>query len=161
MRAGGHLDRLSPRAVTGYRPQLMRAGAHHIRQGVRAGLIAFGPRRAVPVPVPGHLPRVDRIDRIPRRAQRCHPQPPVGLDAGRHLAGLGIRAGELADQRVQAGDPGDPLRQPRPGQHPALPVLQLDAVMIFRPVIPGEQHTSLPRSVTSVTSGSGRRTPTA
>jgi len=45
---------------------------------------------------------------------------------------------------VQPRDPGDPLRQPRPRQHLALLVLQLDVVMIFRPVIADEQHPGLP-----------------
>ena len=98
----------------------------------------------MPFPVPGHLPRIDRVDGIARRTQRRHPQAPVGLDADRHLTRLGVRAGELADQRVQPGDPGDPFRQPRPGQHPARLVLHLDVVMIFSPVIADEQHTSLP-----------------
>ena len=116
----------------------------------------------MPLPVPGHLPRVDRVDRITGRAQRRDPQAPVGLDAGHHLTRLGIWPGELADQRVQPGDPGDPLRQPRPGQHLALLVLQLDVVMIFSPVIADEQHTSLPRSIYLQSQrGSGRRTPTA
>ena len=146
MGAGGHLDRLGPGAVTGHRPQLAGVDAHHVRQGVRIALIALGPRRAVPFPVPGHLPRINRVNPIPGRAQRHDPQAPVGLDADHHLGGLGIRLGELADQRVQPGDPGDPFRQPRPGQHPAPLVLQLDVVMIS-PVIADKQHTSLPRSI--------------
>ena len=144
MGAGGHLDRLGPVTVTGHRPQLVGIGAHHVGQRVRVALIAFRPRSAVPFPVPGHLARVDRVDGITGRAQRRHPQAPVGLDADRHLTGLSVRAGKLADQGVQPGDPGDPLRQPRPCQHPALLILHLDVVMIFRPVIPDEQHTSLP-----------------
>jgi hypothetical protein len=142
--AGGHLEGRRLGAVTGHRPQLAGVGAHHPGHRVRIGLIAFGPRRAMPLPVPGHLPRVDRIDDIPGRAQRCHPQAPVGLDTDRDLTRLGVRADELADQRVQPGDPGDPFRQPRPGQHPAPLVLQLDVVMIFSPVIADKQHTSLP-----------------
>ena len=84
----------------------------------------------MPFPVPGHLARVDRVDGITGRAQRRHPQAAVGLDADRHLSALGVRPGELAGQRVQAGDPGDPFRQPRPCQHPALLVLHLDVVMV-------------------------------
>jgi hypothetical protein len=141
---GGHLDGLRLGTVAGHRPQLAGVGAHHAGHGARISLIALGTGGAVPFPVPGHLPRVDRVDGIAGRAQRRHPQAPVRLDADRHLTRLGVRAGELADQRVQPGDPGDPLRQPRPGQHLTLLVLQLDIVMIFRPVIAGEQHTSLP-----------------
>ena len=106
----------------------------------------------MPLPVPGHLPRVDRVDGIASRAQRRHPQAAVGLDADRHLSGLGVQISELADQRVQAGDPGNPFRQPRPCQHPARLVLQLDVVMIFSPVIAGKQHISLPSIPTSVNS---------
>jgi hypothetical protein len=50
--AGGHLDRLSLRAVPGHRPQLAGVGAHHARQGVRVSLIALSPGGAVPFPVP-------------------------------------------------------------------------------------------------------------
>ena len=64
MGAGGHLDRLGLSAVPGHRPQLVGVSADHVRQGVRVSLIALGPRRAVPFPVPGHLPRVDRIDGV-------------------------------------------------------------------------------------------------
>jgi hypothetical protein len=84
----------------------------------------------MPSPVSGHLPRVDRIHDISGRGQRRHPQAPVGLDADHHLPGFGIRPGALADQRMQAGDTGDPLRQPRPGQHLALLILQLDVVVV-------------------------------
>ena len=127
---GGHLDGLGPGAVTGHRPQLVGVGADHVGHGVRVGLVAFAPGGAVPFPVPGHLARVDRVDGITGRAQRRHPQAAVGLDADRHLSALGVRPGELAGQRVQAGDPGDPFRQPRPCQHPALLVLHLDVVMV-------------------------------
>ena len=106
----------------------------------------------MPLPVAGHLPRVDRVDGIAGRVQRRHPQAPVGPDAEGHLTGLDVQISELADQRVQPGEPGDPLREPRPGQHPAPLVLHLDVVMIFSPVIPGKQHTSLPWIPTSVNS---------
>ena len=46
----------------------------------------------------------------------------------------------LSDQRMQPGDAVQTLRQPRPGQPPALLVLNLDIVVIFCPVIADEQH---------------------
>jgi hypothetical protein len=73
---GGPL-RSGPGAVPGHRSQLVRVGAHHIGQGVRAGLAALGAGGAAPLSVAGHPPRVDRVDGKPGRAQRRHPQAPV------------------------------------------------------------------------------------
>jgi hypothetical protein len=52
----------------------------------------------------------------------------------------------LTDQRVQPRHPGDPLRQPGPSQPPPRPVLQLHIMVIFSPVVPGQQHISSVRS---------------
>ena len=49
----------------------------------------------------------------------------------------------LSDQLVQRRDPGQPLRQPPPGQHPAGLVFDLDVVMGLGPVITDEQHPRL------------------
>ena len=45
----------------------------------------------------------------------------------------------LPDQLMQPGQPGHPLRQPPPGQHPAPLVHQLHVMMILSPVIAYEQ----------------------
>jgi hypothetical protein len=44
------------------------------------------------------------------------------------------------DELMQPGDPGNPLRQPRPRQPMASLVLHLHVVMIFSPVVADEQH---------------------
>ena len=53
----------------------MRVGADHVRQHVRIPGIAFGARGPVPLPVPGRLPRIDRIDHSRRTSssQACQP----------------------------------------------------------------------------------------
>jgi hypothetical protein len=49
------------------------------------------------------------------------------------------------DQRVQGGDPVEPLRQPPACQHPACIVDDFDIVVVLGPVISHEQHQrSLP-----------------
>jgi hypothetical protein len=94
----------------------------------------------VPVPVARHLPRIDRIHRVTRRDQRLHPGSLVGLDTDRHLIGPGLLDQMRTDQLVQPGDPGYPLRQPRPRQPAAGLVLHLHIMMIFSPVVADEQH---------------------
>jgi len=140
MRTGHHLHRLRLRRIASDHPQLMPVGAHHVGQRVRITLVALGTRRAVPVPEARHLPRIDRIHRVPRRDQRLHPRPLVGLDPDRHLLRPGLRGQMGTDELMQPGDPGNPLRQPRPRQPMASLVLHLHVVMIFSPVVADEQH---------------------
>src|SRR5664279_6549177 len=61
----------------------------------------------------------------------------------------------LGDQRMQAGDAVHTLRQPRPGQPPALLILDLDIVVILSPVVADEQHPlrSLPIADTDTAPG--------
>jgi hypothetical protein len=79
-------------------------------------------------------------------ATSAHPRPAVGLDPDQHLPRPGgvVRIGELADQRVQPGDPGHPLRQPGLAQPSTRAVLHLHIVMIFSPVVADEQHHRSP-----------------
>ena len=71
-------------------------------------------RRRVPLPVPGHLHRVDREHHIAGSEQRLHPRTPFGLDPDQHLIWLTRRVQILRDQLMQRGDPGQTLRQPPP-----------------------------------------------
>jgi hypothetical protein len=128
-----HLDRRGQRGVPGHRPQLMRVGAHHVRQDMSVTGVAFGTRHAVPFPVPGRLQRVDREHRVPGRDQRGHPRAPVRLDPHRDLPRvvlIGVLAELLADHRMQPRDARHPLGQPGLRQPPARHVHQLDVVMV-------------------------------
>lgn len=109
---GHHLDSLGQCGVPGHGAQLVGVGAHHVGQRVRISGVALGPRGAMPLPIAGDLHRVDREHPISGRNQRRHPRTAVGLDPHQHLprAGLVIGIGELADQRMQPGDPGYALR---------------------------------------------------
>jgi hypothetical protein len=51
----------------------------------------------------------------------------------------------LADQRMQPGQPVQPLRKPSPSQPAAGLVNEFDIVMVLGPVVPDEQHPLLPR----------------
>ena len=50
----------------------------------------------------------------------------------------------LGDQRVQPGDPVQAFGQPRPGQPTPVLVDELDVVVVLGPVVPDEQHHTLP-----------------
>jgi hypothetical protein len=81
----------------------------------------------MPFPVPG---RLQRIDRVSGRRQRCHPRPLAGLDPNPHPGRLGLLAEMIADHRMQPGHPGRTLGQPCPGQGPAGMIHQLNIVMV-------------------------------
>jgi hypothetical protein len=123
----------------------MAIGAHHTGQRVRIAGVAFGARGAMPLPVAGHLPRVDREHPVPGGDQCLDPPAAVGLDPDRHLARPGVLTQASTDQLVQPGDPRHALRQPRPGQPPARLILQLHAVVIPGPAIPRKQHVTSQR----------------
>jgi len=110
-------------------------GAHHVGQGVRVTGVALGPGHPVTFPVAGHLQRVDRIHLVAGRDQRLHPRPPLGLDTHHDLHRLVVLAHLPADQRVQPGDPRDPLGQLRLAQHPTGLGLHLHVVVVFGPVV--------------------------
>jgi hypothetical protein len=106
----------------------------------------------VPLPIPRDLHRVDREHHVPGRDQRLHPRAAVGLNADHHPPGRLVRfqvgplLGQvLGDQRMQAGQPIQPFPKSGPSQPAAGVVDQLDIVMILGPVVPDEQHPSLPR----------------
>ena len=46
----------------------------------------------------------------------------------------------LSDQLVQHRDPGQPLRQPTPGQHPAGLVFDLNVMVGLSPIVANKQH---------------------
>jgi hypothetical protein len=82
VRAGHHLDRRGQRVVSSYRPQLVRIGAHHVRQDMSVTGVAFRAGHAVAFPVPVRLQRVDREHRVPGGDQRGHkPDSPPHLMA--------------------------------------------------------------------------------
>jgi hypothetical protein len=121
-------------------------GAHHIGQGVRIPGVAFGTGVGVPLPIPRHLPRIDRIHPIPGRDQRGHPGPAVGLDPDQHLLRLELAPGLFGDQLVQPGHPGQALGQPRLALPAPGLVLDLHIVVVFGPVISHVQHACRPSS---------------
>ena len=108
VRPGHHLDALAFGGVTRGQAQLVRIGAHQVRQHVRVPAVALGARYAVPFPVPGRLQRVHREHRVPGRDQRRNPRAPVGLDPDHHLRVIRVLRQEPADQRMQLRHPGHP-----------------------------------------------------
>jgi hypothetical protein len=102
------LDGLGQVTVGGDRAVLVTVGTHQIGQHQRVARIALGPSRGVPVAVPAHAHRVDRIDVIAGLDQRRDPHAAVGLDPDHHLARL---ASVLGQQRVQLGDPSHAFSQ--------------------------------------------------
>jgi hypothetical protein len=73
-------DRLSLRAVSSDRPQLMGVSADHVGEHMRVTGVALGARHRVPLPVLRRLQRVHREHLIPGRGQRGHPWATVSLD---------------------------------------------------------------------------------
>jgi hypothetical protein len=148
MRPGHDLDRLGDVGVRGDRPQLVAAGAHHVGQGVRVGLVALGSGHRYQLPVPGGLFRVDPVNLVAGRDQRPHPRPAIGLDTHQHLRWRRIlrpqeTGDQFGDQFVETGHARHTLSQPSRTQHPTVLVLHLNIVMIFCPVVTDEQHTYL------------------
>jgi hypothetical protein len=140
MCAGEHLDRLGLLAVAGDRPQLVPVGARHVGQDVRVAGVALATRDVIALAEARRLQRVDRVDFVAGRDQRLHPRATVGLDAYHHVGLVDALAEMLADHRVQAGHACHALGKLGPGQHPAGLVLQLDVVVLLRPVVPDEQQ---------------------
>ena len=138
MHPGNHFDRLRHGAVGPDGPQLVRVGADHVGQDVRIGGVALGAGHAVAFPISSRLQRVHRVHGVAGGEQGGHPWAAVGLGPDQHLGLVGVFAELLADHRVQPGDPGHALRQPRPGQPAPGLVHQLDIVMIFRPIVSHE-----------------------
>ena len=109
-------------------------------QQMRIRGIRLRPRRGMAFPIPGHLQRVDRKHHIAGRQQRLHPRPTLGLNPDQHLIRLGCRIQMLRDQLMQGRDPGQPLRQPPAGQHPARLVFDLDVMVGLSPIVANKQH---------------------
>lgn len=142
-----HLDRIGQLTVTGDLAELVPVGADHVGKRMRVSSVALRARHAATLTEPSRLQRIDREHLISGRDQCPHPGTSIGLDAHRHLvaAGLAAKDGEmLAEQRMQPGHPGYTLRQPRLGQPAPRLVLDLDVMVILRPVIPNEQHNGPP-----------------
>jgi hypothetical protein len=70
------------------------------------------------------------------------PTAPLSLDPDRHLKINSIIVGVGRDHGVQPIDPCHPLSQSGPGQHPAGPILHLDVVVIFGPIIANKKHSA-------------------
>jgi hypothetical protein len=140
MGAGEHLDVLGERGVPGDRAVMGPVEADQLGQHVRIAGVALGAGGAVPLPIAGHLPGIDRVDGVAGGDQRLHPRPAVGLDAHDDLVGLGVLLEMVGDQRVQRGQPLHTLGQPPSGQSPAGLVDELDVVMGLGPVVSQVQH---------------------
>jgi hypothetical protein len=97
----------------------------------------------MPLPVTRHLPWVDGKHLVARRHQRLDPWAPVGLDADYHLLWPVILAQLRGDQLVEPGDAHHALGQPRPTKPSAGRILQLDVVVVFRPVVSHQQQPDL------------------
>ena len=85
MRSSDDLDGLGDLGVSRDLPQLVAAGADHVRERMGVALVALGPRGPEDLPVPGRLLGIDPEHPVPRRPQRPHPRAPVGLDTHQHL----------------------------------------------------------------------------
>jgi hypothetical protein len=94
----------------------------------------------VPFPVAGRLQRVDRVDLIAGGDQRLHPRAAFGLDAHDDRRHLVVITQVFADHRMQPGNARHALGQLPTAEHPPGLVLQLDVVVIFRPVVSNKQQ---------------------
>jgi hypothetical protein len=147
MAAGDQLHRLTIIGVSRDRAVMGTVQPHDLSQHVRITGVALGSGGGVPLAVTGRGHRVDREHLIPGCDQRGDPRTAFGLDADLHPS-RGLTGLELSptgrhrrrDQRMQSGNPIQPLRQPALRQAPAGIVHDLDVVMIFSPVIANEQH---------------------
>ncbi len=98
----------------------------------------------MPVPIPGGLQRVHRVDAVTGSNQRLHPRTSVGLDPHNHLVKVRVVGEVVGDQCVQRLDPGHALREPTAHQPFAPLVHNLDVVVVLSPVISDEQHQQRP-----------------
>jgi hypothetical protein len=144
---GDKLDRLDVLGVAGQPTVVDPVQPDDLGQQVRVGRIGLRPGGGVPLPVAGHLHRVDRVHLISGCDQRGDPWAAVclGTDLHQPLGLSQLQFGPLlghlvSDQRMQGGDSFDAFGQPPTRQHPALVVDQLDIVMVLGPVISHEQH---------------------
>lgn len=135
---------LSDRGITCDRPVVRTVETDDLGQHMRIARIGLRLRGAVPFAVAGSLNRVDRPHLVAGRDQRLHPRTTVGLDPDQHLVRILVVAEMIRDQGVQIRDPDDPFEKPAAQEHPTGPVLQLDVVMGFSPVVPQKQHLSQP-----------------
>ena len=118
----------------------MAVSADHVGKRVRVSGVALRARHTVPLAVAGYLQRVGRVDLITGSDQGMDPRASIRLDPDSHLTRI---VGVLGDHGVQPRYPGDPFRKPRPAQASTRLVLQLNIVVVFRPVVPNEQHRVL------------------
>ena len=105
------LMRLGFGAVAGDRAELMRVGAHHVRQHVGIAAVALGAGNRVPLPVPGSQQGLPRTP-CTRRRSAPHPRAAVGLDADHDLRVTGVLGHVPADEIVQLAHAGRALGQP-------------------------------------------------
>ena len=118
-------------------------GADHVGQHVRVPGVALGPRRGVPLPVAGHLQRVDREHPV----ARPRPAPsPTGPGRSRSRPAPARRSAASARRRAAPTSacsraiPATPSgSRALPSRRPAL-VLHLHVVVVLGPVVPDEQH---------------------
>jgi hypothetical protein len=106
MGAGGDLDVLGELAVAGDRAMMRPVQPDALSQQMRIRGIRLRPRRGMPLPIPGHLQRVDREHHIASRQQRLHPRPTLGLNTDQHLIRFSCRIQMLRDQLMQHRDTG-------------------------------------------------------
>ena len=159
----GQLDRLGLRRVPGGRAVMRPVQPDDLSQQMRIRGVRLRPRRRVPFPVAGHRHRAGREHLIPGRHQRGDPRATLGPGPGLHPPGSLTRRQvspllrqKAGDQRVQLRHPRQALRQPPPRQPPPIPGDDPHIMMIFSPVITGEQHPA--SSLATGTAGSAEET---
>jgi hypothetical protein len=139
--AGQHRDRLGQLGVGRQWSMRRHVGAQNVGQHERVTGVGLAARDRVPVPIPRHGHRVDRVDRASGGAQTGHQQAVAGLDRHRDRC-VGSVPG-VGQQLQQGGEPGRVVTDsPFDQQGPVL-VDQRYVVMVLGPVDPAEHRHRL------------------
>ena len=132
----GHgLDHLGLLTVPGHDTVVLTVLANDLSQHVRITRIALGARGGQPLAVASGLLGVDGVHRVAGGDQSMDPTATVGFDPDQDRVGFVVVVEVVGDQLMELGQPGHPLGEPSPLQHPALVVLEFDVVMGLGPVI--------------------------
>jgi hypothetical protein len=83
--AGQHGNGLHQLRVGGQRTVVGAVDPQNVRERHRVGVVAFGPRDGVALPVSGNCQRIDRLDRAAGGAQTGDQQAAAGLNRDRDL----------------------------------------------------------------------------
>lgn len=153
MCAGKDFDRFRELTITSAAAVMIPVATDDLGENMRVTRVRLRSRCRVSLSVAGGLDRIDRIDRIAGHNQCLHPPTPVRLDPDDHSLWLIALIEVRTDQYVQLRETDDTFRQSPTNKNRALPVLQLDIVMGFSPIISKEQHVPTPLFTPSSSSG--------